>query len=268
MFQIAIIVFREILEVSLVIGILAAATKDIKGRDKWIYGGLALGILGSIIVASFTSSISELFNGSGQEAFNAGVLLTCSAMISYTVIWMNRHAKSISSHLKYIGKTIVEGKRSLMTLVPIIAFSVLREGSEIALFSYGAFISGNSIRDLMIGGMFGLALGLIVGLALYQGMIRAFGKYFFSVTTWLLIFLAAGMVAQSMGYLSNGGFIPEIIPELWDSSHLIKSNSIVGKILNVLIGYIDKPSAIQFLGYLITLSVLFTGINFDKIFKR
>jgi high-affinity iron transporter len=67
MLQIAIVVFREILEVSLIIGILTAATKEIEGRTKWLLAGLGLGIIGSFALAFSTDKISESLDGMGQE---------------------------------------------------------------------------------------------------------------------------------------------------------------------------------------------------------
>lgn len=70
MLQIAIVVFREVLEIALILGILASATKEIKGRSNYIFAGLALGILLAIALAFFTDQISNSLNGMGQEFFN------------------------------------------------------------------------------------------------------------------------------------------------------------------------------------------------------
>ena len=67
MLQIAIVVFREILEISLILGILTAATKEIPGRTKWILSGLTLGIAASLLLAFFTDKISESLDGMGHD---------------------------------------------------------------------------------------------------------------------------------------------------------------------------------------------------------
>ena len=53
MLQIAIVVFREVLEIALILGILASSTKEIKGRSNYILAGLFLGIAISIALAFF-----------------------------------------------------------------------------------------------------------------------------------------------------------------------------------------------------------------------
>jgi high-affinity iron transporter len=81
MFGSALIVFRESLEAALLIGIIAAATRDLAFRNRWIVIGITAGVLGSLAVAGLTESIANLADGSGQELFNAGVLGIAVLMI-------------------------------------------------------------------------------------------------------------------------------------------------------------------------------------------
>ncbi len=268
MLKIAIIVFREVLEIALVISVLIAATNGIRGRKKWIFSGIGLGILGAALLAIFTDKISDSFQGSGQEIFNASILLASSAMISWTVIWMTKYGKEISANLKRLGKSVLEGDKSLIALMPVVAFAVLREGAEIVLFSYGAFVSGDNISDLIVGAMIGLACGLAAGFGLYFGLLKVLGKHFFSVTSWLLVFLAAGMVCQAIGFLSHANLVPEIIYPVWDSTFLISEDEILGRVLHILLGYITKPSAAQLIGYVTTILLLSIGLNYDWVKER
>jgi high-affinity iron transporter len=257
MFQITIIVFREILEIALILSVLYASTVGVKNRSSWILGGLGAGILGSIIVAFFTDAISNSFDGMGQEVFSAAILFIAAMMIGYTVIWMKQHAKNLNKEIKDLSKAVIDGEKSLYTLFVIVSVSVLREGSEIVLFSYSYFLAGTSILELSLGGILGLILGLIAGFAFYFGLIKTLGKYFFSTTTTILIFLSAGLVASSLGYLTDADLIPTIIDQLWDSSALISDSGIMGNILHILTGYTSKPSGVQLIGYLLSLSILF-----------
>ena len=65
----AIIVLRESFEAALLIGIIAAATRSIAGRGRWISGGIAAGVAGACVVAALTGRIATLFDGAGQELF-------------------------------------------------------------------------------------------------------------------------------------------------------------------------------------------------------
>jgi high-affinity iron transporter len=74
MFGTGVIVFREVLEAAIIIGILAAATRNIPNSRRWLVAGLSLGLVGSGIVAAFTDVIASFASGIGQELFNASVL--------------------------------------------------------------------------------------------------------------------------------------------------------------------------------------------------
>lgn len=264
MFQISIIVFREILEIALILSILFAVTGRIKNRNLWIGGGLGIGILGSIILALFTDKISDSFKGMGQEVFSAGILFLAALMIGYTVIWMKKHSKDLANNLKNKAQKVVDGESSLYTLAVIVCLSTLREGAEIALFTYSYYMAGTNIYELALGGLLGLSCGVIVGFAFYFGLLKSLGKYFFSVTTTILVFLSAGLVAQSLGYLISADIIPAIKYQMWDSSFLVSDSCILGSILHIVIGYTAKPSAMQLIGYLLTLAVLFGLIRSNR----
>lgn len=76
-----IIVFREVLEAGLIIGIVMAATHGVAGRSRMVVFGVAAGVLGALVVAVFAGAISQAFEGSGQEMFNAAVLGVAVVML-------------------------------------------------------------------------------------------------------------------------------------------------------------------------------------------
>ena len=76
------IVFREVLEAGLIVGIVLAATRGLAGRGTWIAGGIVGGVAGAAMIAAFAGAISDALSGAGQEVFNASVLASrpsCSA---------------------------------------------------------------------------------------------------------------------------------------------------------------------------------------------
>jgi len=252
----AIIVFREILEISLIIGVLLAATKGLRGRGPLVLGGLGAGILGSIIIAFFAETISNAAEGMGQELFNAIVLLAAALLIGWTVIWMRRYGRTLKLHFEKVGGEVIRGEKPLYTLAVVVALSVLREGSEIVLFTYGIMASGVNIYAISIGAMAGLISGTAVGVALYYGLVRISPRDLFSITGWMLILLASGMVSQAIGLLQMGDFIPVLLPNVWDSSRILSEQSFLGGVLHVLIGYSARPSIIQVIGYIFTFGII------------
>lgn len=264
MLQIIIVVFREILEIALIVGILTAATKNIQGRTKWILSGLALGVMGSFTLAFFTDKISESLDGLGQEIFNGCILMAAAIMISWTIIWMQKHARSLSGELKNLSHSIQVGKKPLYTLLIVVFLSVLREGAEVVLFTYSSYISGVPVKDVILGLMIGLSLGIAFGAALYLGMLKIFGRYFFMVTTWILVFLACGITAQAFGFWINADLIPSLGAPVWDSSNILSQTHGFGKFLHIFLGYVDQPAAMQILAYLANLLILVIGLKLAK----
>ncbi len=264
MLQIAIVVFREILEISLIIGILTAATKDIQGRAKWILSGLGLGIFASLLLALSTDKISESLDGMGQEFFNGLILISAAVMIGWTVLWMQKHARSISGELKKLSTSIREGKKPLYVLLVVVFLSVLRESAEIVLFSYSYYVYGTLVSEITLGLIVGITLGSAAGAALYFGILKAFGKYFFIVTTWILIFLSAGISAQGIGFWINANIVPALANPAFDASEILSQQSFFGKFLHIFFGYIDQPAGAQLIAYFTTLSVLIVGLRIAK----
>lgn len=256
MLSTAIVIFREILEIALILSVVAAATKGMIGRNRLILSGLGLGFMGSLTVAVFAQKIADAAEGMGQELFNAAILLTASAVIGWTVLWMAKHAKEFSAHIKNIGKGVMEGSLPTYSLIAVIALAMLREGTEIVLFTHGMIASGQAISSILIGSTLGLVSGSLVGAALYLGLISFSPKYIFKVTSWLLIFLCAGMSATAAKFLVSAGWFPGLSDQVWDSSALLSDSGILGETLGALFGYTARPAELQIVFYVITLGIL------------
>ena len=69
-----VIVFREVIEAGLIVGIVMAATRGVAGRGRWVTYGVIAGVLGATVVAFFAGAISQAFEGAGQELFNDTIL--------------------------------------------------------------------------------------------------------------------------------------------------------------------------------------------------
>jgi high-affinity iron transporter len=253
-----IIVFREIIEAGLVVGIVLAATRGVPRRGFWITGGIAGGTLGACIVAAFARTIGEAMEGIGQELLNALILLTAVFMLAWHNIWMARHGREISMRMKALGEDVSTGHRSLAALAVVVATAVLREGSEIVLFLYGIAISGSdTMATMATGGFLGLLLGACMSALMYLGLLRIPARHLFRVTSWLIALLAAGMAAQAVAFLQQADVVSALDWNVWNTSRFISDGSITGKILHTLIGYTDRPTAMQLLVYSVTLGSVF-----------
>src|SRR5579872_5069209 len=111
-----IIVFREVIEAGLIVGIVMAATRGVAGRGRWITIGIGSGIFGAGIVAMFAGVISDAFQGAGQELFNASVLGIAVVMLMWHNAWMARHGREIADEMRRIGNAVSEGAKPLTAL--------------------------------------------------------------------------------------------------------------------------------------------------------
>jgi len=248
------IVFREVIEAGLIVGIVLAATQGVPRRGIAVSVGVGAGVLGACVVAAFAGELAALFQGNGQELFNASILLLAVLMLTWHNVWMASHGREMARALKAAGHEVVTGKRTLGALGVVVGVAVLREGSEVVLFLYGiAAQGGTSNAALLAGGALGLGAGAVVSALMYFGLLTIPAGRLFQVTSGLITLLAAGMAAQAVLFLQNGGYIEVMTGTVWDTSWLLREDSIPGRLLHTLVGYVEAPNGAQILAYLGTI---------------
>lgn len=251
------IVFREVIEAGLIVGIVLAATTGVPKRNMAVSVGVLAGVLGACLVAAFAGGLASLFQGSGQELFNATILLLAVMMLTWHNVWMASHGREMARELKAAGHEVVTGKRTLAALGVVVGVAVLREGSEVVLFLYGIAAQGGvSNAGLLAGGALGLAAGAAVSALMYLGLLTIPAGRLFQVTSGLITLLAAGMAAQAVLFLQNGGYINFLTGTIWDTSWLLKEDSIPGRLLHTLVGYVQAPDGAQIAAYLATIAAI------------
>ena len=205
----------------------------------------------------FAGVISDAFQGSGQELFNAGVLAIAVVMLMWHNAWMARHGREIADEMQRVGTAVSEGTKPLTALAVVIGLAVLREGSEVVLFLYGIMAQGTSGSALLAGGVLGIAAGAAFTALTYFGLLAIPNRHIFSVTSWLIALLAAGMAAQSVQFLNNAGLVVSLDQTVWDTSWLLSEGSLLGRLLHILIGYTERPTEMQLLVYVAILIAMY-----------
>jgi high-affinity iron transporter len=254
-----IIVFREMLEAGLIVGIVLAATAGLAHRGRWIAGGVMGGVAGAGLVAAFAGALSNAFSGVGQEVFNASILILAVIMLGIHTIWMASHGRQMAQDMKAMGRSVVAGDRSMTALAFVVATAVLREGSEVVLFLYGIAASTHQgAAPMLLGGALGIAGGAGVSFLLYRGLLAIPTHRLFAVTNWMIALLAAGMAGQAAAILAGADVIPTLGDQIWDTSAILRDDSMLGRALQALTGYADRPPGVQLLAFLVTLVTLVT----------
>ena len=258
----AIIVFREVIEAGLIVGIVLAATEGVLGRIRYVSGGIAAGLLGASLLAVFAGTLSSALEGMGQEVFSASILGVAVVMLAWHNIWMASHGRELAAELKAAGRAVATGRKTLLALAAVVGIAVLREGAEVVLFLYGnALANDESNLNMLIGGFSGLGAGVALSALTYAGLVTIPSRYLFSVTSFLIAFLAAGMASQCVHFLEQADIVTALSTTLWDTSWLLPQDKIAGRILHTLVGYDDKPSIMQALVYLATLAAIFGAMR-------
>lgn len=268
MFAAALIVFREVLEAALVVTIVMAATRGVPRRGQWVVTGIAGGVLGATIVAALAHAIAYSFEGAGQEIVNAAILFIAVGLIGWHVVWMNSHGRKIAHEMHTVGMNVAAGKRHMSILAIVVGLAVMREGSEIVLILQGLWADQSSSVPMLIGSFIGLGFGAATGALMYFGLLALPVGRLFALTNGILVLIAAGMAAHAANFLNQADLLPALGSRLWDTSFILSDDSIIGKALGALVGYIARPSGIEVLFYALTVITVLTLIRITQARHR
>ncbi len=261
MFGTALIVFRESLEAALFVGIVAAATRGLSGRARWLSAGVGAGGLGAIALALLAQQLSGWLDGLGQDVVNIGVLSLALAMLLWHCIWVTTHSREMANDARQLGESVQDGERTPWALFVAVALAVLREGAETVLFVSGTLTGGTTVAPVsaLTAGGLGLLAGASVGLVVYAGLAHVPARHIFSVTNVLVALLAGSLASQLARALAQAGFMEVGTTPVWDTSHLLASDSALGTVLHALVGYDARPSAAQLASYATVLLAIYSG---------
>jgi high-affinity iron transporter len=259
MLQSFIILFRETIEVALVIGIVLGYLVRTGQREyrKSVYLGLAAGVTASVLGAFGFQLLAGGFSGRAEEIFEGITMLAGAILLTTLIVWIMRKSTK-TAELEQKVTNSIEGTRKA-GLFLLIFFAVLREGIESVIFlSAARFASG---QTNLLGAGLGLAAAVVLGLLLFRGSLRVNLRSFFTATNILLILFAAGLVAGGVHELQEAGLIPISVEHVWDINPslvgdaypVLHENGLLGSIAKGLFGYNGNPSLMEVVVYLLYL---------------
>jgi len=259
---------REGLEAALIIGVLLSALSKLDRNEMkatiWLGAGAAFVL--SIAVGWILNLLGASFEGRAEQIFEGIAMLLAAGILTWTVLWMQAQASSVSAKLEAGAKAAVM-KDSQAALFTLAFVSVFREGLELALFLTAASISADG-SQVLIGTVLGLAAVVVIAVLLFRSLIRLKLANFFTVTSILLIIFAAGLTAHGVHEFNEAGIIPGIIDHVWDVNHILDENSTVGLLLKVLVGYNGNPSLTEVISYILYLGLIFIITSIMKPKKK
>jgi high-affinity iron transporter len=265
MFAAALIVFRESLEAALFVGIVAAATRGLLGRGRWLGAGVAIGVAGALILAALAPHVSQMAGGLGQDLVNIAVLSVALAMLLWHCIWVTAHTREMAMEARRLGESVQQGERRPWALLAAVALAVLREGAETVLFIAGSASGGNAtLAEIALAVVIGVGLGGGVGAVIYAGLARVPTRHIFTVTNVLIAVLAGSIASQLVKSLAQAGLLDAWSSPVWDTSELLAPDSALGTFLHALMGYDAQPSGAQLTSYVAVLALIYIGTKFMR----
>ena len=258
------ITFREGLEAFLVVGIILSylGRVNLKRYNKWIYTGVALGL----ISAFGTGILFQLYYSGfesrlGELQLKIVIMGFAVVVLTYMVVWMSRNSRHIKGDVERVLETAVS-TGSVATLVFMAYLAILREGFETVLF-LGAVFGDSMQAPVFYGGVIGLVAALAVTIAIFRGMRKIPIKIFFKVTGGLIVVIAGGLCVNMVGVMQDINMIPVLKAGLFDMSWFMSDTSQAGVFFKALFGYTHSPSLMQIMVYITYLMLTIRLLNRD-----
>ena len=253
-----IIVFREVFEAGLIIGIVLAVTGSVPHRNRWIGGGVLAGALAACMVAAFAGALSQLFAGMGQELFNAAILCVAVMMLTWHNVWMAHHGREMAGEMRAVGQAVADGTKSLLALAVVVGVAVCAKAARwrCSCMASSLLTEGRPSTSRSAGSSAWRWVRAVC-LLTYFGLMRIPPRALFATTTVLITLLAAGMAAQAVAFLERANWLNSLDTVVWDSAWLLSEKSIAGRTMHTLIGYTDQPTEMQLVVYAAVLLVTF-----------
>lgn len=242
--------FREGLEAALIIGIVLGYLRKAGHLDhqKIVWGGVAVAAAASLLTALGLSLVGASFEGQAEKLFEGSTMLLAAGVLTWMIFWMQTQSRYLRQELEHgVHRALATGRDWGLFSLAFIA--VFREGLETALFLTAAMFT-SSLWQTTISALVGLVAAVVAGWLIFATTVRLDARSFFRVTSFILIFFAAGLVAHGVHELQEAGLLPVIIEHVWDTSAILDDESALGRVLKSLFGYNSDPSLLEVLGYI------------------
>lgn len=250
MFAASLITLRETLEASLVVGVMLAFltfTQNMRHK-KFVWLGVAAGVVFSLIVAWGLHALSMEFEGAGEEIYEGVMMLVAAGLLTWMIFWMINQGRHMKKQIESEVAVHIENNHWLGIF--ILSFvSTAREGIETAIFLQAAIFNAQAGATL-VGALLGIVVAVTLAFVMFKGFAAVPLRTFFSITSILLLLFGAGLVAHGIHEFEEAGLLPPLIEHVWDMNGVLHEDGAIGGLMKGLFGYNGNPSLLEVLGYL------------------
>ncbi len=247
-----VIALREGLEASLIVGIVAAFLVREGRRDalRYMWVGVGIAVTLCVAVAVILRVVDDQLPQRQQEGLETIVGLIAVSMITYMIVWMRRHSRELKGVLEgSAAEALAAG--STAALVGMAFLAVLREGFETSVFMLAAFQDTSNTAAAGAGAVLGLAAAIALGWGIYRGGVRINLSRFFRITGFVLVLVAAGLLATSIHTAHEATWVNGLQSQALDLSWLVQPGTISGSLLTGMLGLQPEPTVGETAAYLI-----------------
>ncbi|MCR8645391.1 FTR1 family iron permease [Paenibacillus sp. N1-5-1-14] len=214
MMDAAMIPIREGLEALLVVGALLAFVKRSPGAEgkqgnKWIWTGIAAGLLFSLILAVVVKFVfSSGAFGQNNFVINGWTGIIAAVMLLYMSYWLHRQS-SIKDWQQYIqNKSRKAMEKGQMISLGVLSFlAIFREGTETVLFLIG-MVNQISMQNLILGILIGFGVLAVVAYLMLTVGVKLPIRPFFIVSSLIVFYLCLKFTGMGIHSLQLASTIP------------------------------------------------------------
>jgi len=247
----ALITFRETIEAALVVAMIAGIFVRMREYRslRMVALGVICAILASLILGTGTLAIGSQFGkwyqGKNEELLEGVLALATAVLVTWAVLTLDKQFRRYKMHLIQQITSQIESHDTLGIL--FIAFtSVFREAVEIILLLSTMVFTTKPI-DIAQGFGVGLLSGLIFTALILTATIKLPVRIVFRVTTYLLVFFAAGLLGKGVHELVEYGLIPQLFKlKLF---FIPARETLIGSLAYALFGLRNSMDALQLAVY-------------------
>ncbi len=249
-----VIFLREGIEASMIVAMLLSYLSRINKREHFrdVYLGVAAAFVLIVLGGVGAYILIKQYDGSNvQTYFETTTYLIAAGFLTWMTFWMHKHARTMAKELQS-RSDLALSKGTRLGLGVLSFQAVGREGLETMVFTLAiVFASQRQVQApvhgtlLLIGGALGLIVAFVIAFFIYRLGAKINLKIFFRVLGIVLMFFAAGLLADAVENLQQLGWLSIGTHVMWNSSGAITESSNIGDILHSMLGYADHPTIMQ-----------------------
>jgi len=272
------ITFREGEEAALVIGFVLACLRRADRPDltRYVAPGLIVGLIASALVGvgltGLMHAMGDRVGPIAEPLFEGTVSLIAIGFLTWMLLWMTRHAKSLRSEIEGAVSATFASKSGGAGVFTLIFLAVVREGFETVLFIAARAQEG---PEALAGVTLGIVASGLLGYAIFATGLRIPLRAFFLGMGTILLFIIAGLVLTALKQLDVAAQILSaqnremdvcfyyerfvrshscvLGPMVYDASRILPDDHFPGVILAALLGYVDRMYRVQAFAHVVFL---------------